>query len=71
MKFAMNADRIPHVGVVQGDELVEIDRGESSLTDLLHSLDPPGKIRGLLASSKLTFRIHSVRVFAPLDEQEV
>jgi 2-dehydro-3-deoxy-D-arabinonate dehydratase len=71
MKFAMNADRIPHVGVVQGDELVEIDRGESSLTDLLHSLDPAGKIRGLLASSKRTFPIHSVRVLAPLDEQEV
>ncbi len=71
MKFAMNDDQVPHVGVVQGDELVAVGHGEASLTDLLHSNDPLGKIRGLLASSKRTVPIHSVRVLAPLDKQEV
>ena len=71
MKFAMNDDRIPHVGVVHGDELVAVGRGEAALTELLHSNDPLGKIHGLLASSTRSFPIHSVRVLAPLDEQEV
>ena len=71
MKFAMNDDQIPHVGVVKGDELVAVGHGEASLTELLHSNDPCGKIRGVLASSKRTVPIHSVRVLAPLDEQEV
>ena len=28
MKFAMNDDKIPHVGVVQGDDVVAVGRGE-------------------------------------------
>ena len=71
MKFATNDDRTPHVGVVHGDELVAVGRGETMLTELLHSNDPFATIRGLCASSKRTFPIHSVRVLAPLDEQEV
>jgi 2-dehydro-3-deoxy-D-arabinonate dehydratase len=71
MKFAMNDDRTPHVGVVHGDELVAIGRGEAMLTELLHSHDPVAKIRGLLASSTRSFPIQSIRVLAPLDEQEV
>jgi 2-dehydro-3-deoxy-D-arabinonate dehydratase len=71
MKFAVNDNQVPYVGVIQGDELVAVSRGEASLTELLHSNDPSGKIRGLLATSERTFPIHSVRVLAPLDEQEV
>jgi 2-dehydro-3-deoxy-D-arabinonate dehydratase len=71
MKFAMNADRTPHVGVVQGDDLVAIGHGHTSLTELLHSSDPVGNIRNLLGSSKRICPIHSVRVQAPLDDQEV
>jgi 2-dehydro-3-deoxy-D-arabinonate dehydratase len=71
MKFAMNDDRIPYVGVVHGNELVAVGRGETSLTELLHSSDPLGTIRGLVANSKQTYPIHSVRVLAPLDQQEV
>ena len=71
MKFAINDDRIPRVGVVQGDELVAVGRGEASMTDVLHSDDPVEKIRSLLASANASFPIQSVRVLAPLDEQEV
>ena len=71
MKFATNDDRTPHVGVVHGDELVAIGRGEAMLTELLHSHDPFAKIRGLLANSTRSFPIQSIRVLAPLDEQEV
>jgi 2-dehydro-3-deoxy-D-arabinonate dehydratase len=71
MKFAMGDDRVPHVGVVQGDELAAIGRGEASLTDLLHSGNPVANIRGQLASSKQSIPIHSVRVLAPIDHQEV
>jgi 2-dehydro-3-deoxy-D-arabinonate dehydratase len=71
MKFAMDDDRVPHVGVVQGKELVGIGRGEASLSELLHSDNPVANIRGLLDSSKQTIPIHSVRVLAPLDLHEV
>jgi 2-dehydro-3-deoxy-D-arabinonate dehydratase len=71
MKFATSNDPVPQVGVVRGDELLAVGRGAVSLTELLHSRDPVGHIRGLLGSSKQTVRIHSVRVLAPLDNQEV
>ena len=71
MKFAMNDDRTPHVGVVHGDELVAVGRGEAMLTELLHSNEPFARIRGLLAGSTRSLPIHTVRVLAPLDEQEV
>jgi 2-dehydro-3-deoxy-D-arabinonate dehydratase len=71
MKFAINDDKIPHVGVVKGDDVVAVGRGNAALSDLLHLHDPVGTIRGLLATSKQTFAIPSVRVLAPLDEQEV
>jgi 2-dehydro-3-deoxy-D-arabinonate dehydratase len=71
MKFAMNDDRIPYVGVVLKDELVVVGRGETGLTDLLHLIDPAGTIRDLLGSSKQTVPVQSVRILAPLDKQEV
>ena len=71
MKFATNDDQIPHVGVVQRNEVVAIGRGWEALSDLLHSDDPLGTIRGLLATSKQSVPVHSVQVLAPVDNQEV
>ena len=51
--------------------VVAVAAASWSLTELLHSGDPRAKIRGLLASANPSFPIHSVRVLAPLDEQEV
>jgi len=71
MKFAIDIDRTPQVGIVQGDRLMPVGRGAASLTDLLHSADRAERVRSLLASPQKGLSIASVRVLAPLDEQEV
>ena len=71
MKFATNDDRTPCVGVVAGDELIPVGRGDGSLTELLHSANPAAKLRERLASPSPPLSLRSVRVLAPLDEQEV
>jgi 2-dehydro-3-deoxy-D-arabinonate dehydratase len=71
MKFAIKGDRTPRVGVVQGDRVIAVGRGEAFLTELLHSGDAARKINGLLASENQSFPVGSVLVLAPLDQQEV
>jgi 2-dehydro-3-deoxy-D-arabinonate dehydratase len=71
MKFATNDDRTPCVGVVAGDELIPVGRGDGSLSELLHSANPGAKLRERLASPSPPFSVRSVRVLAPLDGQEV
>ena len=71
MKFTIDDEPIPRIGVVQGDALIPVGLGDGSLTGLLHSADVAARIRSLLASPNPPFPIRSVRVLAPLDEQEV
>ena len=71
MKFAMHDDQTSHVGVVQGDQLIPVGHGESALSELLHADDPAATLRGLLASPQGRVAISSVRVLAPIDDQEV
>ncbi len=71
MKFATLEDQLPHVGVVRGDDVVAVGHGELALTHLLHSGDPAGQIRGLLAGTNPRYPLESVRVLAPLDQHEV
>jgi 2-dehydro-3-deoxy-D-arabinonate dehydratase len=71
MKFTTSDDETPRVGVLKGDHVVAVARGDVALTELLHSDDPMGKIDALLGSAGPTFPVHSVQVLAPLDQQEV
>ena len=71
MKFITSDDPRPRVGLVKGDQVVCVARGELALTELLHSDHPMGKIDALLAGADPSLPIHSVKVLAPLDRQEV
>jgi 2-dehydro-3-deoxy-D-arabinonate dehydratase len=71
MKFAIHDEKTPRVGVVQGNSVIAVGQGAGSLTELLHSNDAAEQIGGLVANSKQSFPISSVRVLAPLDQQEV
>jgi 2-dehydro-3-deoxy-D-arabinonate dehydratase len=71
MKFTTSDDQPPLVGVIRGDHLLAVARGELALTELLHSGDVLGKITGLLASGGPTVPIHAAHVLAPLDRQEL
>ena len=71
MKFAMHDDQTSRVGVVQGDQLIPVGHGERALSELLHASDPAATLQGLLASPQGPVAISSVRVLAPIDDQEV
>jgi len=71
IKFAVGNDRNPQVGLLKDDRVIPLGSGHRCLSDLLHSEDVEGQVlRGQqLAGPSLA--IDSVRVLAPLDEQEV
>ena len=71
MKFAVGDDPTPFIGVVEGEGVFPVGRGEGSLSELLHSGDLAGKVRALVADKKPVLSVRSVRVLAPLDRQEV
>jgi hypothetical protein len=71
MKFATHDDQTSHIGVVHGDQLIPIGHGERALSELLHASDTAATLQGLLASPQRPVAISSVRVLAPIDDQEV
>jgi 2-dehydro-3-deoxy-D-arabinonate dehydratase len=71
MKFAMHDDQTSYVGVVEGDQLITVGQGEGALSEILHARDPTATLRALMASAKGPVAISSVRVLAPIDDQEV
>jgi 2-dehydro-3-deoxy-D-arabinonate dehydratase len=71
MKFAINDEKTPRVGVVQGSAIIGVGHGEGSFTEILHSRDAAGTVRGLLLNANPSFPVDSIRAMAPLDAQEV
>jgi len=71
IKFTVDDDRVPHVGVVKDDTVIPLGSGNRCLSDLLHSEDVEGRVRRGQAVASGSVPIRSVRVLAPLDEQEV
>ena len=71
IKFAVGDHPDPHVGLVQDDQLILLGTGPRCLTGLLHSDDLESQIERDLASTHQSFLLGSVRLLAPLDEQEV
>ncbi len=70
-KFLQSAEKIPSIGVVDGDLLRPIDSGPSALTRLLESDDVAGRVRALLEKSQPAVPLNSVRLLAPMDAHEV
>ncbi|MFI5460848.1 MAG: fumarylacetoacetate hydrolase family protein [Isosphaerales bacterium] len=71
IKFAVDDDRVPQVGRVNGDTVIPLGSGHRCLSDLLHSEDVEGQVRQSEEVAGHSFAIRSVRLLAPLDEQEV
>jgi 2-dehydro-3-deoxy-D-arabinonate dehydratase len=71
IKFAVGDRPDPHVGLVQDDQLILLATGPRCLTGLLHSDDLERRIEHRLASMRQSFLLSSVRLLAPLDEQEI
>jgi 2-dehydro-3-deoxy-D-arabinonate dehydratase len=71
MKFATSDSNTPQVGLFQGDHLVPVGTGPRCLSEILHAGDVEAEIRRRTASAGPPLAIDSVRMLAPLDEQEV
>ena len=71
MKFTTSDDPLPQLGVIRGDSVLPVARGELALSEFLHSDDPSRTLDGLLLSAGSPLRIVEVSVLAPLDRQEV
>jgi 2-dehydro-3-deoxy-D-arabinonate dehydratase len=71
IKFSVADHPDPHVGLVRDDQVILINTGPRCLTGLLHSRDLDSQIEHSLASTHQSFPRDSVRLLAPLDEQEV
>ncbi len=71
IKFAVGDDPTPHVGLPSGDSVILVGKGHQCLSDLLHSDDVEREVhRGREAAGEV-FSMRSIRVLAPLDEQEI
>jgi 2-dehydro-3-deoxy-D-arabinonate dehydratase len=70
-KFAVADQADPHIGLVHDDQVLVLGTGPRCLTALLHSDDVEGQIERTLASPHRSLPLASVRLLAPLDEQEV
>jgi 2-dehydro-3-deoxy-D-arabinonate dehydratase len=71
IKFTTHDDPTPRVGLLQEDHVIPLAMGHRCLTELLHADDVEGTIRLRLNAAKSSWAASSVRVLAPLDEQEV
>jgi 2-dehydro-3-deoxy-D-arabinonate dehydratase len=71
IKFTVDADPFPSVGLVENDEIIPIDAGPRCLTELLHAIDRVDRIESRIESTGHSYSLDSVRVMAPLDNQEV
>jgi 2-dehydro-3-deoxy-D-arabinonate dehydratase len=70
-KFMTQHDATPGVGVVEGDRLRPIGRGQTALSELLDADDVEGEVRARLASASSTLPVEAVLLLPPLDRHEV
>jgi 2-dehydro-3-deoxy-D-arabinonate dehydratase len=71
IKFALETDPTPRVGVRQGDHILPVGSGPGCLSALLHSPDWEGLIRRGTSEQHPILPIDAVRLLAPIDDQEV
>jgi 2-dehydro-3-deoxy-D-arabinonate dehydratase len=71
IKFTVDADPFPSVGLLKNDTVIPIDAGPRCLTELLHASDRINRIEREVESSAHSYTLASVRILAPLDNQEI
>jgi 2-dehydro-3-deoxy-D-arabinonate dehydratase len=71
IKFAVEHDREPRVGLVEDDAVIPLGSGNRCLSELLHSDNIPSRLEQAKEFGGKALGVDSVRVLAPLDEQEV
>jgi 2-dehydro-3-deoxy-D-arabinonate dehydratase len=71
IKFTVDADPFPTVGLLKDDTVTPIDAGPRCLTEILHASDRANRIERGIEASGHSYTLASVRVLAPLDHQEV
>ena len=71
IKFAVGDDPTPHVGLSSGDTVILVGSGQRCLSELLHSEDVEREIHRGRESAGRALSMRSIRVVAPLDDQEV
>jgi 2-dehydro-3-deoxy-D-arabinonate dehydratase len=71
IKFAVGDHPDPKVGLVRDNQVILMGTGPRCLTGVLHSRDLDSQIEHSIASEHQSFPLDSVRLLAPLDEQEV
>ena len=71
IKFAVGDHPDPKVGLVRDNQVILMGTGPRCLTGLLHSSGLDSQIEHSIASEHQSFPRDSVRLLAPLDEQEV
>jgi 2-dehydro-3-deoxy-D-arabinonate dehydratase len=71
IKFTTPNDLVPRVGVLNDDLVTMIGYGQTCLTELLHSDNHAGIVRDGQAIWGRICEVASVRIHAPLDNQEV
>jgi len=71
IKFTRDDSPTPSVGLVTGDKIIPLGSGHRCLTELLHASDRLDQIEVRARAAGGSFSLASVRVLAPLDEQEV
>jgi 2-dehydro-3-deoxy-D-arabinonate dehydratase len=71
IKFNAGDDRTPRAGMLEGDQVISLADGHGCLSELLHSNDLERRINSNREVARESFAIRSVRVLAPLDDQEV
>ena len=71
VKFLTHEHPMPRAALLQEDRLIPLASGPRCLTDLLHTEDVAGEVRRRRAGAGASLAVGSVRILAPLDEQEV
>jgi 2-dehydro-3-deoxy-D-arabinonate dehydratase len=71
IKFTADTGAPPHVGLIKDDCIIPISSGHRCLTDLLHASDRVERIERGIEQAGDPLPLTSVRVLAPLDDQEV
>ena len=70
-KYQTPTDPTPEVGLVDGDRLRPLVRGDFALTELLGGGDVAGRVADLAAGSGPTLALADVRLLPPIDAHEV
>ncbi len=71
IKFTNESDKTAFVGLIDGEQVIPLASGPLALTEILHAEDVPQRVHACLGRAGRPLDLTSVRVLAPIDNQEV